>query len=283
MKNYTKKELEALKLRLGTGETLSESQMEAIKKLGDEYEPDSLAGVGTGSAGSASGSEGTEAGDEGTPETVRRVGVQPDTQPTGTAEGLIADPAALAAELIEAKPPSDPAIVGVMKKRFQEEKKAKGAKRGPKPKGSVASNGSVSTEDKGEIFKAQCRKAGEMCWDSLVLAGYTFMGPEWYHLPLEYAPDGKTVTYDERSVGREAYGDMFVAYGWNYLPAWLGAVTVTGMYVSKRIQMPETKKKVTTLKARLFLWWDTRQKKKKADKEIKAAEKLKGDLKDGEK
>jgi hypothetical protein len=285
VKNYTKKELQALKERADAGESLTDSQNEALKKfMGEENEPDSLAGTGTSSAGSVAGSEaGKENGDAGA-EDVRRVGVQPDALPTGSAEGnsesVISDPAALAAELIEAKPQSDPSIVGVMKKRFQDEKKAKGAKRGPKPKGAVSSNGTVSTTDKGEEFKNQCRRAGEMCWDSLVLAGFTFMGPEWNHLPPQYAEDKKTLLYDERTVGRQAYADMFEAYGWNYLPPWLGAVTVTGTYVAYRIRMPETQKKVTSLKARLFLWWDTRQKKKKAEKEIKAAEKLKGELKD---
>ena len=91
--------------------------------------------------------------------------------------------------------------------------------------------------------KNACRMAGYQTADMIVISGVTFFGPEWNYLSPQISQD-KKVQYDERLYLREAYADMFEAYGWDKIPPWVGALAATGSYILVRVKMPETKKKL---------------------------------------
>lgn len=272
MKNYTKAELEKFKQKKDAGEELTPAQLEAVKKFeGGADESVSIGGAGADGSGAVGGDEGKEGGgktegggEEGGNKSQPGESPSSEREEGGAEVGKVDH---LVSDLLTEKPESNDAVVQAMKDKIAKEKKLKGEQKKTRK---VKQVGNVALTDKEEDFRLQCRKAGEMAWDTLVISGFTFMGPEWNHLPVMKDEKG-AVTYDERTVGRQAYADMFEAYGWGYVPPWIGALTVTGNYVAMRVSMPATKEKVTSIKAKLFLWWKERkEKKKKKEAEIEA-------------
>lgn len=144
-------------------------------------------------------------------------------------------------------PPPDPETLRREKeKRDREERQrveeeTRTGSRGPK------SNLVKAAEAKAEKerFEAKCRKCGEAVCDSLVMAGYTVFGPEWAYLPPIEIPDGQggKIISDEKKRMREAYGDMFVEYGWDVIPPWIPVLACTGSYVATRFQMESVKER----------------------------------------
>ncbi len=153
-------------------------------------------------------------------------------------------------------PAPDPETLKREKEKLEKERLEKEALEKPKTAGVGKGNWvrgpksnlvkAAETEADKKRFEEKCRKAGESACDVLVMTGYTFLGPEFAYIPpFKINPDDPdSPLVDEKQRMRGAYGDMFVAYGWDVIPPWIPVLTVTGSYVAARLNMETVKQRM---------------------------------------
>lgn len=113
----------------------------------------------------------------------------------------------------------------------------------------------------------RCRNSGRQAADVLVLMLQSFMGPEWaYQSDVEV--QGGTVV-SERDQLREAYAETFAFYGWETKPDWTLMGGATLAFAMKRMSMPETQKRVQTIREKIVGWWMNRSAKKQQEKDAR--------------
>lgn len=109
-------------------------------------------------------------------------------------------------------------------------------------------------------FRAACRASGEATIDSVVLLCTTLGGPEWWwDAPHAMPGTNPPIMRDEQAELRRAYADTFEHYGWKSTPTWLGLVVATGAYVVPRLNRPQTRARVLSLKEKIAAWWAMRK------------------------
>src|ERR1039458_8891930 len=141
-----------------------------------------------------------------------------------------------------------------MQEQSEKDNKEK-VKRGPKSNLVKSQEANAAKTE----LESRCRKSGEEACDTLVMLGYTFLGPEWNYLhPIKVDPnDPDSPVVDEKTHMRTAWGDMFVTYQWDVVPPWLSVLIVTLGYGAARLQMESVKARFkkgffASLKERIF-------------------------------
>ena len=113
-----------------------------------------------------------------------------------------------------------------------------------------------------DVREQACRKAGRAAADALVALGITLGGEDWKTAPPVLDADG-SVVFDERETLREAWGDLFVEYGWERMPAWAACAIATASYAAPRMFAPSTKARLNKFQ----LWWQSRKLKAEAKRQ----------------
>jgi hypothetical protein len=75
----------------------------------------------------------------------------------------------------------------------------------------------------------------------------------------EWKPIKSAEGVDERKIQTDAWTAYFVATGKVDFPPWLGLTIALGSYAMPRFAMPNTQKRVLSVKERLALWWIRRK------------------------
>ena len=228
MKHYTKTQLEAFKEAHTKGETLTPRRMEALNNFLNGGSSEPIIKAGSPGGDSVPTPLGRRAEKEGTgsasPSPIDVLSSKPavtsSVDPDSIIDGIL-EGAAPATNDRPVIPPSEPVKV----KQTRKPRSASYVPPGPDPKAEA------------------CKLVGRQCCDMLRLAGITFMGPEWEYLPPVSNPQG-VVIYNEREVLYKAWEDCAVAYGWDYVPPWVGVLVATGSYVTLRLNMPQTKARI---------------------------------------
>lgn len=183
--------------------------------------------------------------------------------------------ASVAGSMASMPPPNEEAIAAHATREAVREAREAGEQAAKKPRGrqpgtkyprkTKAGSSIVLPGNSPEAHEARYRLAGEAAADGLIMLGMTFGGADWEPKPAMKDKEGNVV-YDERQTLRKGWGDMFVAYEWENVPAWAACAICTGMYIVPRLNAPSTISRLDKVK----LWFAERKLSKDAKKRAAA-------------